>query len=208
MDPRAQFGHDPDHPARGQPGLGNIRIHRRKERRDRGTSGGRTVAATLDTPLYRLKTPTESVRIVPRLLGHGGPRQALVAAIGLEERTVAAWRQRAGRHGRDFHEHHVLSGRVERGHLRADELFVKAVGRRLWMALAMAVPSRLWLGVVNPPQTRPDAHPGRGADGPRRGPQPGHPGLRRWPGQLCDGLHPGLPRPGADRPPLCPEHRT
>ena len=34
------------------------------------------------------------------------------------------------------------------GHVQADELYVKAVGRRLWMAMAMAVPSRLWLGGV------------------------------------------------------------
>jgi hypothetical protein len=34
------------------------------------------------------------------------------------------------------------------GHVQADELFVKAVGQRLWMAMAMAVPSRLWLGGV------------------------------------------------------------
>ena len=34
------------------------------------------------------------------------------------------------------------------GHVQADELYVKAVARRLWMAMAMAVPSRLWLGGV------------------------------------------------------------
>ena len=34
------------------------------------------------------------------------------------------------------------------GHVQADELYVKAVGRRLWTAMAMAVPSRLWLGGV------------------------------------------------------------
>ena len=34
------------------------------------------------------------------------------------------------------------------GHVQADELYVKAVGRRLWMATAMAVPSRLWRGGV------------------------------------------------------------
>lgn len=34
------------------------------------------------------------------------------------------------------------------GHVQADELYVKAVARRLWMAMAMAVPSRLRLGGV------------------------------------------------------------
>jgi hypothetical protein len=31
-------------------------------------------------------------------------------------------------------------------HVPADELWVKLVGQRIWMALALAVPSRLWLG--------------------------------------------------------------
>jgi transposase-like protein len=146
MDPQARFCHNPDCPARGQPGLGNIRAHSRKERRYRCTTCGRTFAATHGTPLYRLKKPTELVIIVLTLLCHGCPLQAIVAAFGLDERTVAAWRDRAGRHGRRFHEHHVLSGRVELGHVQADELYVKAVARRLWMAMAMAVPSRLWLG--------------------------------------------------------------
>lgn len=151
MDPQSQFCHNPDCPARGQPGLGNIRVHSRKERRYCCTTCSRTFTATHDTPLYRLKKPTELVVIVLTLLSHGCPLQAIVAAFGLDERTVADWRDRAGRHGRRFHEHHVLSGQVELGHVQADELFVKAVGRRLWMAMAMAVPSRLWLGGVISP---------------------------------------------------------
>src|SRR5437764_4328664 len=146
MDPQAQFCHNPDCPARGQTGLGNIRVQSRTERRYRCTSCGRTFAATRDTPLYRLKKPTELVTIVLTLLCHGCPLQAIVAAYGLDERTVAAWRDRAGRHGQHFHEHHVLRGQVELGHVQADELYVKAVARRSWMAMAMAVPSRLWLG--------------------------------------------------------------
>jgi transposase-like protein len=88
---------------------------------------------------------------VVTLLCHGCPLQAIVAAFGLDERTVAAWRDRAGRHGQRFHEHHVLDGQVELGHVQADELYVKAVAQRLWMAMAMAVPSRLWLGGVISP---------------------------------------------------------
>ena len=82
------------------------------------------------------------------LLCHGCPLQAIVAAFGLDERTIAAWRDRAGHHAQHFHEHHVLSGQVELDHVQADELDVKAVARRFWMAMAMAVPSRLWLGGV------------------------------------------------------------
>ena len=152
MDPQARFCHNPDCPARGQPGLGNIRIHSRSERRYRCTACGRTFAETRGTPFYRLKKATDLVTIVLTLLCHGCPLPAIVAAFGLDERTVAAWRDRAGRHGRHFHEHHVLSGPVELGHVQADELYVKAVARRLWRAMAMAVPSRLWLGGVISPK--------------------------------------------------------
>ncbi len=55
MDPLAQFCRNPDCPARGQLGSGNIRIHRRKERRYLCSTCGRTFAATRDTPFYRLK---------------------------------------------------------------------------------------------------------------------------------------------------------
>ena len=98
MDPHTQFCHNPDCTARGQRGLGNIRIHSRKERRYRCITCGRTFAATCGTPFYRLKNSLDLVTIVITLLCHGCPVQAVVAAFGLDERTVADWRDRAGRH--------------------------------------------------------------------------------------------------------------
>lgn len=148
MDPLAQFCHDPDCPARGRRGSGNIRIHRRKECRYLCSTCGRTFAATRDTPFFRLKRSLDLVTIVVTLLCHGCPVQAVVAAFGPDERTVADGRDRSGRHGQLLHEPRALQGQVELGHVQADELYVKAVGRRLWMAMAMAVPSRLWLGGV------------------------------------------------------------
>jgi transposase-like protein len=152
MDPQTRFCHSLDCPARGQLGRGNIRVHSHSERRYRCTTCGRTFAETRDTPFYRLKTPADLVTIVMTLLCHGCPLQAIVAAYGLDERTVAAWRDRAGRHGQRFHGHHVLNGQVELGHVQADELYVKTVVGRVWMAMAMAVPSRLWLGGVISPK--------------------------------------------------------
>jgi transposase-like protein len=146
MNPLNQFCHNPDCSARGQLGLGNIRVHSQKDRRYRCTTCRRTFAATADTPFYRLKVATDLVTLVLTLISHGCPLKAIVAAFGYDERTVAAWRDRAGHQARRFHEHHVLQGRIDLGHVQADELFVRVVGRRLWMALAMAVPSRLWLG--------------------------------------------------------------
>jgi len=152
MDPQAQFCHNPDCPARGGVGQGNIRIHSRKERRYRCTTCNKTFAATRGTPFYRLESPPETVTRVTTLLSHGCPLQAIVAAFGLDERTIARWQQRTGQHCQQLHEHLVQQGQVDLQHVQADELYVKTVGRRLWMAMAMAVPSRLWLGGVISPR--------------------------------------------------------
>jgi transposase-like protein len=98
MDPHAHFCHNPDCPARGRAGLGNIRIHSRTERRCRCTSCGRTFAETSGMPFSRLKKTADLVTVVLTLLCHGCPLQAIVVADGIDERTVAAWRDRTGRH--------------------------------------------------------------------------------------------------------------
>jgi transposase-like protein len=86
--------------------------------------------------------------LVITLLSHGCPTQAIVAAFGLDERTVARWLASAGRHCQRIHEHLVEQGQIDLQHVQADELWVKQVGGKVWMALALAVPSRLWLGGV------------------------------------------------------------
>jgi transposase-like protein len=86
------------------------------------------------------------------LLTHGCPLQAIVAAFGLDERTVSAWQLHAGQHCQHVHAHVVQRGQVDLQHVQADELWVKMVGRRIWMAMAMAAPSRLWLGGVFSPR--------------------------------------------------------
>jgi hypothetical protein len=50
-----------------------------------------------------------------------------------------------------MNEHLVLAGQVDLQHIQADELWVKRVGGRLWQAMALAGPSRLWLGGVLSP---------------------------------------------------------
>jgi transposase-like protein len=99
-------------------------------------------------PFYHLHKPAELFTIVLTLLCHGCPIQAVVAAFGLDERTVAAWQMKAAWHCQEVHEHLVGQGQIELGHVQADELWVKLVGKKVWMAMAMAVPSRLGLGGV------------------------------------------------------------
>ena len=146
MDPSTQFCPNFYCSHRGKAGLGNVRVHSRTERRFRCLTCGKTFAATRNTPYYRLHKSLDLVTLVLTLLCHGCPRQAVVAAYGLDERTVADWQRRAARHAQRFHELRVQQGRVDVQHVQADELWVKVLGRRLWMAMALAVPSRLWLG--------------------------------------------------------------
>jgi hypothetical protein len=98
--------------------------------------------------MYRLHKPVELMVVVLTLLSHGCPTQAIVAAFGLDERTVARWLVGAGQHCQRVHEHLVEQGQVDLQHVQADELWVKQVGAKVWMALALAVPTRLWLGGV------------------------------------------------------------
>jgi transposase-like protein len=94
--------------------------------------------------LYRLRTAGDLVALILTLLAHGCPVQAIVAAFGFDERTVAAWRTRAGRHGQAVQEYLVEQPR-DLGQVQADEIRVKTQGGIVWMALAMMVSSRLWL---------------------------------------------------------------
>jgi hypothetical protein len=136
-------------------GQGNVGIHSKKDQRYWCRTCGRTFAATTGTPFYRLRTAAETVTLVVTLLAHGCPVQAIVAAFGFDERTVAAWQAKAGTHCQHVHEHLVQQGTLDLGHVQADEVWVKVVGGKVWMALALAVPARLWLGgVVSPHRDR------------------------------------------------------
>jgi transposase-like protein len=146
MDPQGQFCRNRACRAYGRTGEGHVVIHSRAERRYRCKRCGRTFAETVGTALHRLRTARDEVVLVVTLLAYGCPVQAIVAAFGLDERTVARWQARAGAQCRRVHEHLVQAGRVELGQVQADESRVRAVGGVLWLASALAVASRLWLG--------------------------------------------------------------
>src|SRR5438876_5609840 len=145
MDPTTTFCPNSNCPARGQIGRGNIGIHSRKDKRFLCTACQKTFSATKGTVLYRLRTSAETVALVVTLLAHGCPVQAIVAAFGFDERTVADWWARSGRQGQAVQEHVVEQPR-DLGQVQADEIRVKKQGGIVWMALAMMVKTRLWLG--------------------------------------------------------------
>src|SRR5215212_10302969 len=146
MDPQQQFCRNRGCRAYGRKGEGHVVIHSRKEQRYQCKRCRRTFAETAGTALYRLRTARDMIVTVVTLLAYGCPVQAIVAAYGLDERTVARWQTRAGAQCRRVHEHLVQAGRVDLGQVQADELRVRAVGGILWLASAIALPSHLWLG--------------------------------------------------------------
>jgi len=146
MDPSTTFCPNAACPDKGRVGAGNSGIQSQKERRYSCKTCDRTFAATQGTPYYRRHKGAWLMTVVLILRAHGCPPQAIVAAFGLDERTVAAWLHRAGAHSQAVHAHLVETGDLDLGHVQADEIRVKVRGGVVWPAMAVALPSRLWLG--------------------------------------------------------------
>lgn len=145
MDTSQSFCPNPTCYARGQRGQGNIAIHDCKRQRYRCKICKRTFSAKQGTMFEGLRKPVELIMIVVTLLSYGCPIQAIVHAYGLDERTVADWRDRAGRHCQGVHQSLVESGKLDLIHVQADELRVKGRKMIVWMGLALMVSTRLWL---------------------------------------------------------------
>ena len=148
MDPQERFCHNERCWAYGRAGEGHIVIHSQEERRYRCKRCGRTFSATKGTALYRVHKPHELIVTIVTLLAYGCPPQAIVAAFSLDERTVARWQRESGYQCRRLHEHLVQAGGVLLSQVQADELRVRVVGGVVWLASAVSVSSRLWLGGV------------------------------------------------------------
>jgi len=66
----------------------------------------------------------------------------------LDERTVASWRDRAGKQGEKVHHALIEQATLDLVHVQADEMRVKGRSMIAWMGLSMMVSTRLWLGGV------------------------------------------------------------
>ncbi len=151
MDPQTVFCPNLACPARGQVGRGNIGIHSQKEQRYICHLCGKTFADSKGTVFYRLRTAPETVTLVLTLLAYGCPLQAIVVAFHRDERTIQEWQMRAGQHCEQVHQQVVQQPR-DLGQVQADEIRVKQQGQIVWVAMAVQVATRLWLGAVVSPQ--------------------------------------------------------
>lgn len=139
-----------DCPARGQAGEGNIRIHCRKRARYRCTVCRKTFSDRAGTIFFRRRTDEATITRVITLVSHGCPVPAIEVAFDLQAQTVRDWVEAAGTHTEAVHQAEVAQER-DLAQVQADEIHVKTQAGVLWLAMAMMVSTRLWLGGAGSP---------------------------------------------------------
>src|SRR6266567_1853015 len=131
--------------ARGQRDSGTIVIHDRSRQRYRCKACKKTFSARRGTMFEGLRKPEEFIVLVVTLLTYGCPVQAIVHAFSLDERTVAAWRDRAGVHCQKVHQAIIEQGQLDLMHVQADEIRVKGYKMIAWMGLCAVSASMKFL---------------------------------------------------------------
>ena len=154
LQPKKEFCSCETCPSKGQVGKGNIIIHDSNRGLFKCKVCNTTFSQTKQTMFHGLKTPKDTVILVLTLLTFGCPIQAIVKAFGfacpetsVDKRTVSSWIIKAGLHCEELHQHLVVQPQKHR-QVQADELQAKCQGFRAWIAMAISIKSRLWLGGI------------------------------------------------------------
>jgi transposase-like protein len=139
------FCPNPACPASGQVDQGNIRCHGKTRPRFKCQVCGKTFSARAGTPFFRRRTDEATITCVVTLVGHGCPVPAIEAAFGMQAQTVREWVDASGAHCEQVHREQVLQPR-DLMQVQADEVRLKTQAGVVWMAMAVMVSTRLWLG--------------------------------------------------------------
>ncbi len=96
-----------------------------------------TFSARRDTPLYRLKTPSQQVAMVLTALAEGLDASAAERVFGYRQATITSWLTCAGRHAESLHERCFRNLHIP--HLQLDELRtrLRCATQVLWLWLAI-----------------------------------------------------------------------
>jgi IS1 family transposase len=96
-----------------------------------------TFSARRDTPLYRLKTPSQQVAVVLSALAEGLDPSAASRVFGFRQATITTWLTRAGEHAQTLHERSFCH--LWLPHLQLDELRTRLRNHTqvqwLWLAI-------------------------------------------------------------------------
>jgi hypothetical protein len=117
-----------------------------------------TFSARRDTPLYRLKTPSQQIAVVLSALAEGLDPSAAERVFGFRQATISTWLSRAGKHAQTFHERSFCHLRIP--HLQLDELRtrLRSSTHLLWLWLAIDPRTKLVPVLYLGPRTQHAAH--------------------------------------------------
>ena len=117
-----------------------------------------TFSARRDTPLYRLKTPSQQVAMVLSALAEGLDASAAERVFGYRQATITSWLTRAGRHAENLHEHCFRNLHIP--HLQLDELRtrLRSATQVLWLWLAIDPLTKILPVLSLGPRTQHAAH--------------------------------------------------
>jgi IS1 family transposase len=117
-----------------------------------------TFSARRDTPLYRLKTPSQQVAVVLSALAEGLDPSAAERVFGYRQATIATWLTRAGQHAQTLHERCFRSLHIP--HMQLDELRtrLRSATQVLWLWLAIDPCTKLLPVLQLGPRTQHMAH--------------------------------------------------
>jgi hypothetical protein len=124
----------------------------------RGPACHTTFTSRRNTPLYRLKTPSQQIAIVLSALAEGLDPSAAERVFGYRQTTIITWLTRAGEHAQILHQRffcHLLLP-----HLQLDELRTRLRSCRqvLWLWLAIDPCTKLLPALYLGPRTQNAAH--------------------------------------------------
>jgi len=117
-----------------------------------------TFTARRDTPLYRLKTPSQQVAMVLSALAEGLDPSAAERVFGFRQATISTWLSRAGEHAHTLHERFFCQ--LHLPHLQLDELRTRLRCARqvLWLWLAIDPCTKILPVLQLGPRTQHMAH--------------------------------------------------
>jgi hypothetical protein len=106
---------------------------------------GKTFRERAGTLFWGRRTDEAIITQVVTLVGNGCPIPAIEVAFGFQAQTVRDWVEAAGSHCQRVHHQQVVQPR-DLQQVQADEIRLKTQASVLWLAMALMVSTRLWLG--------------------------------------------------------------
>jgi len=124
----------------------------------RGPACHTTFSAQRNTPLYRLKTPSQQVAIVLSALAEGLDVSAAERVFGYRQATITTWLSRAGQPAQSLHDH--LFCHLQLPYVQLDELRTRLRSHThvLWLWLAIDPCTKILPVLHLGPRTQHAAH--------------------------------------------------